>query len=333
MKYLQHIAVVLLALTCVAAASCKKDKDTTDKEYLNGTLTINLPSYVKYGQVFHINPTGVYRDDKTDTLLTYYWVHPFTGKTDTLRRDIALKDGDPETVRKDFDFVIAKDTVGTFSLSVSCVASGYYTKTATAKFSIVRDGLQGGSLSGYDFLSGLSQASDPRDGNKYYYTQAGGRDWMIENLAWEGSGIAYMENEAMSKVFGRYYSWEEAKTACPSGWRLPTDAEFVALAGGSDTGVAGTMIIDASFNGSKMWPFSANVTISNSTRFSAIPAGYAVHDGTSPVFKNQTYALFWTSDAEDDNEAYARYLIADKPDLYVGAFGKNTMLATVRCVR
>jgi len=339
MKYLQHISFFLLALACVAAGSCKKDKDSDDKEYLNGSFTLSVPPYLKYGDKVHVNPTGVYRENEADTLLLYYWTNPLTGKNDTLRLE-----GEAADVSKEFDFEVNVDTIGTFSLSLYCSAKGYYLKSASAKFTIVREGLQGGSLGGYDFLSSLSETADARDGCRYYYTNVGGRDWMVQNLAWDGSGTAYMESGQMSTIFGRYYNWDEANAACPAGWRLPTDAEFVALAqagggvpgavtGGAVTGAAGAMLMDVRFNGSKMWPLSANVKISNSTRFSAIPAGYAVYDGTSPTFKDLTYALFWTADVKDDDEAYARYLYADKPDLYGGAFGRKTMLASVRCVR
>ena len=34
----------------------------------------------------------------------------------------------------------------------------------------------------------------------------------------------------MDMIFGKYYTWTEAQTACPEGWELPSDADFVELA-------------------------------------------------------------------------------------------------------
>lgn len=92
-------------------------------------------------------------------------------------------------------------------------------------------------------------------------------------------------------------------------------------------------MVDATFNGSKMWEFWPAVKINNATRFSAIPVGYMVEDGHSTSFKGMNnYAMFWTSDNSGDM-AVARYIYVDKPVLYEGEFGKGSMRASVRCVR
>ena len=179
--------------------------------------------------------------------------------------------------------------------------------------------------------------TDPRDNQKYYYNTVAGKDWMIQNLAWNGSGIAYNEAEAMSPIFGRFYTWTEANTACPAGWHLPSSAEFKALAeagGGTEDKAAGSMMVDASFNGNKMWEFWPDVRITNTSRFSAIPAGYAVIENSKSVFKNlNKYAMFWTSDSIDADMAVARYIYEDKPVLFGGEFGKESIRASVRCIR
>lgn len=333
MRFLRHIIILTVVFTAVALVSCKKDDDnTTTKEYLNGTITFDFPSYVYYGDVVHVVPTGVYRKDESDTLLAFSWKNPLTELIDTLRHE-----GDPDTESKEFDFVVSLDTLGSFSLTVSAWADGYYTKTTTVSFVIVDPKPESGSIKGYGSLNFTPRFNDARDGQLYYYTTVDGKDWMIQNLAWNGAGMAYSQADALSPVFGRYYTWDEAQTACPSGWHLPSSAEFKALAetaGGKEATAAGSLMMNATFNGSRMWEFWPEVTITNSTRFSAIPAGYVVMEDETPYFKGfNNYALFWTSDAVDTDMAVARYIYVDKPELYAGEFGKKSLRASVRCVK
>ena len=94
------------------------------------------------------------------------------------------------------------------------------------------------------------------------------------------------------------------------------------------------MMVNASFNGNRMWEFWPEVKITNSSRFSAIPAGYAVVEGDQSTFKGfDNYAFFWTSDTVSADMAVARYIYVDKPEVYAGEFGKNSIRATVRCVK
>lgn len=57
-----------------------------------------------------------------------------------------------------------------------------------------------------------------------------GKTWMLRNLndASKG-GQCYENNAAYCATDGRLYTWNEALSACPSGWHLPTDAEFNTL--------------------------------------------------------------------------------------------------------
>ncbi len=334
MKFLRHSAIFFLAVLAVASISCKKDDDDdSTKKYLSGTISIDFPSYLKYGDVVHVVPTGVYKgDDKTDTLLAFSWTNPLTGIIDTLRYE-----SDPASKSKEFDFTVTKDSLATLSLTVSAWADGYYVKTTTVSFTIVNPVLGTGSLTGYENLNAMPSFTDARDGQSYYYCTVAGKDWMMQNLAWGGAGVPCIEEEVLSPIFGRYYTWTEASTTCPSGWHLPSSAEFKALAeaaGGKEDVAAGSMMVDAYFNGSKMWEFWPEVKITNSSRFSAIPAGYALIEESKLQFKGfNNYALFWTSDSKDDNTAVARYIYVDKPVLYGGEFGKNSIRASVRCTR
>ena len=333
MKFLRYITIGCLVLATLANVSCKKDDDddTTIKNYFSGTLSYSMPKYVYEGDVIHIAPTGIYMEDEADTLYGFKWTNPFTSEIDTLRLE-----GDDASVSKEFDLTIDTNELGSYILSVSAFADGYYDKTVTSTFVIVDPALGSGSLSGYDFLGGLSTFTDSRDGKEYYYASIAGKDWMIQNLAWNGAGKSMEDSEAIDPIFGRFYDWNEAATACPAGWSLPSDADYeaiAALASGSDK-AAGSMMVDAYFNGSKMWEFWPAVKISNDSRFSAIPVGYYSVDGDARSLKNYgKYAFFWTSDVDADGLGVARYIYHDQPSVFKASFGNDSIMGSVRCVR
>jgi len=58
----------------------------------------------------------------------------------------------------------------------------------------------------------------------------GNQIWMAENLnvAVPGSWY-YNDDQANGNKYGRLYTWEAAKKACPAGWHLPTESDWTKL--------------------------------------------------------------------------------------------------------
>lgn len=329
MKLNRILLPTVLAAVLAVLPGCKKE--STETKYLDGYIAVSLPHYMLVG------------DSKTfqiDTMMTlicpdgepigYYFYDNVRKVADTL----VTADG---VIRKHTYTFTAPDRLETVSLSFGAFmpkGSKYSTSVATAKVAVVRPGLNGsGSITRFDKASSF-QFTDYRDDRNYYFTRIGDRDWMRQNLAWEDAGRPYDGCEVMTDIFGRYYTWEEAQYACPFGWRLPTDAEWTALLTGAEAGedipgLAGRMMGDLYFNGTKMWEYWREVKISDELLFSAMPVGYCAGNIFDGLF---SYAVFWTSDEEDDL-GICRYIYQDKDIVYRGRMSKTDFSASVRCVR
>lgn len=77
-------------------------------------------------------------------------------------------------------------------------------------------------------LSAQEKFTDLRDGNVYGTITVNGITWMKENLRFTGlPGTYCFDNDKNNlPVYGALYEWETASKACPSGWHLPSGAEF-----------------------------------------------------------------------------------------------------------
>jgi len=81
----------------------------------------------------------------------------------------------------------------------------------------------------------LTTFTDPRDSTTYYQVEIGDQIWMAENLRYvSGDSVGHnyrsrSEFPLYENVYGLLYSFNEAKNACPPGWRLPSDEDWKVL--------------------------------------------------------------------------------------------------------
>ncbi len=81
---------------------------------------------------------------------------------------------------------------------------------------------------------------DLRDDRRYKTVIIGDQTWMAENLNFKTNGSwCYKGKNKNCEKYGRLYTWDAAKMACPLGWHLPTDSEWkqlIEMAGGEKKG-------------------------------------------------------------------------------------------------
>ncbi len=318
-------AIIAVPVLAACFTSCKDKDETTEYLLLDGTLDFEIASYIEQKATLKLTPSGVSHPEGED--LGYAWkVSTPMAKPDT----VSTADGS-------FTYTFP-DTLKTYTVYCYAFAKGYTSSSKSKTCTVVKGGPDG-SITNIDYSN---TETVQIDGNTYHYVSAAGLDWMCRNIADGSAGVPYMQCEAMSDVFGRYYSYDEAQNICPTGWRLPTNDEWTALAEAAGESPAAGLMGNARFNDELMWEFWPAVgEITNSTGLGAIPSGYVMlgnkENGTYPtaLFKgSKEYAMFWTSTSADDEDmAYYRYLICNQSELMTGKGDKKSFGASVRCVR
>ena len=150
----------------------------------------------------------------------------------------------------------------------------------------------------------------------------------------EGSSPCYGDSpdgdacdEAWSlNEYGRLYNWyavDDSRGLCPSGWHVPTDAEWTVM---TDY-LGGTSVAGSQMKTDYGWSNDGNGT--NSSGFSGLPGGYRDYDGFS--LDAGYYGIFWSS-SPNGSDAWNRYLF-DYSENVGRYYGSPQFGFSVRCVR
>lgn len=166
---------------------------------------------------------------------------------------------------------------------------------------------------------------DKRDGKKYRTVKIGKQTWMAENLNYETQdSYCYEDKESNCSKYGRLYLWNAALKACPSGWHLPSTAEFETLF----KSVGGRQVVGKSLRSKKGWRSDGNGT--DDFGFSALSAGGSY---SKSGYRNMGfYAGFWSSSENDIYGAFYMLLHYDRD--YADLNNQDKIYGfSVRCVK
>ena len=165
------------------------------------------------------------------------------------------------------------------------------------------------------------------DGNFYHFVTIGSQVWMTENLrttryrdstliplvldnsVWSSQvmpGYSWYNDDVNNKnSYGALYNWYAVNSGklCPTGWHVPTDAEWTTLTtrlGGES--LAGGKLKES---GTTFWK-SPNANATNETGFTALPGGFRTNTGE---YGNAgSYGNWWSTTTSLANVANYRYL-------------------------
>ena len=148
------------------------------------------------------------------------------------------------------------------------------------------------------------------------------KTWMKENLKYDTEGSYCYKNTATNcDKYGKLYTWDAAKNACPDGWHLPSKEEWEDLfksIGG--IGSAGTTLKDSLvWNGMDLYGFSA------------LPGGEFISNVSDYRCIGDNGA-FWTSDADGKSNAYGVFFATDVNKAVIEVHSKNDLFS-VRCIK
>ena len=152
--------------------------------------------------------------------------------------------------------------------------------------------------------------------------------------------------------YGYLYNWPAAMNSapasnanpsgvtgiCPTGWHLPSDAEFIEMrefvntilsyrCSGYDLQIAKSLSSQTGWPSSSGCNTGSNQNTNNRTLFNAYPAGY--YDGG---YSSLNWANFWTTTSTDAN-AVAYYINYDNAYLNRDAGANRSRARSVRCVK
>jgi uncharacterized protein (TIGR02145 family) len=186
------------------------------------------------------------------------------------------------------------------------------------------------------------------DGTEIRFDKSGTTAGTVSQT-WSGTGLNYgaytlyahdsVATPSSNLInYGYLYNWyavkgiitdggTSTKNICPTGWHVPTDAEWTTLETYLDNEAPTGSV------GRKMKKYDALWTTNtgtNTSGFSALPGGFRDTDGSFNMVRN--FAFFWSASENDSSFAWRRLLDANNGSVS-RYFNNRSVGASVRCLR
>jgi uncharacterized protein (TIGR02145 family) len=178
----------------------------------------------------------------------------------------------------------------------------------------------------------LERFTDPRDGYTYAVVTIGRSQWFAENLRYKTPGSrCYEGDEANCADHGRLYRLDDALSACPPGWHLPSEEDWRRLE--LALGMSQADVLKEKGRGD---PLGRRLKYGGDTGFDTRYSGWIdPHRGDSSLAMGRN-AAFWASTPgpPDDVSATAwhRDVAANRNTIWRSPVNVTYWLS-VRCVR
>jgi uncharacterized protein (TIGR02145 family) len=160
------------------------------------------------------------------------------------------------------------------------------------------------------------------------------QDWSDAGKKREGAWCYYNYDPANGEIYGKLYNWyavNDPRGLAPVGWRVPLELEWSEMADclGGETVAGGKLKSTGTLeNGDGYW-LSPNAGATNSSGFSALPAGYI--DGRFNSINE--YTIWWIAAQNNDDEAPSRALSRSVASMYRGVLVPKNFGYSVRCIK
>lgn len=174
--------------------------------------------------------------------------------------------------------------------------------------------------------------TDSRDGQQYRIVTIGSQNWMAENLNYKTEeGSKYFNNNNNYDILGRIYKRDAAMNACPDGWHLPSQDEWIELGmqvGLSENNIYGLIDI-YKLKSKHAWIFSSYPR-NDMYSFSIIPGAYG-----QDYVGNLIRASFWTSTLETDETDAKPVILEIEIDRRIDWIltDVNNQFSSIRCIK
>ena len=179
---------------------------------------------------------------------------------------------------------------------------------------------------GYAPAVGADVFVDPRDSHEYPTVVIGSLVWMAANLAHPTpNSWCFDDRPEDCEGNGRLYSWSAAMSACPAGWRLATDKDWVDLE--MSLGMDSAQVFAQGPRGTNE---GFQLQVGGQRGFNALISGYRRPDGS--YARRGERAAFWTATEHTDEDAWHRDIRNSVGTIYRSPVTKTYALS-IRCVR
>jgi uncharacterized protein (TIGR02145 family) len=150
-----------------------------------------------------------------------------------------------------------------------------------------------------------------------------------------GAWVYHYNDSQYDNPYGKLYNWytvADPRNVCPSGWQIPSDAEWISFINYLDTnGVAVPNTAGGKMKsiGTQYWA-SPNTDATNESGFSGLPGGYRNY---TRGFGNLTESGYWWSSTEDITFGASGYFLDYNYGSVLSLKKTKRQGYSIRCIR